>query len=101
MWIVSFNFKPLISITSDFQKTVTIQVSRGSQSRTFVIHEDLLCRHSPYFNAAFHGKFEESRTRSLDYPDTDPTVFGIFVQWLYTQQVEGHSAKLLTELWVL
>jgi hypothetical protein len=76
-------------------------VSRDTQNRTFIVHEDLLCKHSPYFSAAFGGNFSESSTRTLDYDDTDPTVFSIFVQWLYTQQVEGHSAKLLTELWVL
>lgn len=55
---------------------------------TFGMHEELACFHSPYFRAAFQGNFLEANTRELVLEKTDPEVFGLFVQWVYTLQIE-------------
>jgi len=36
---------------------------------------------------AFNGGFKEARTRKYEMKDTNPDVFRVFVQWLYSQKV--------------
>jgi hypothetical protein len=46
-----------------------------------------LCFHSPYFRAAFDGNFDEATTGEVILDTTDPAVFGLFVEWLYTKDI--------------
>jgi BTB/POZ domain len=61
-------------------------VGKGKQA--FGIHRDLICFHSPYFKATFQGRFEEAVTGEVVLENTDPKVFGLFADWLYTGQVK-------------
>lgn len=74
--------------------------------KAFIIHENVICHHSAFFRAAFTGRFREAQNLSLTFTDTSEEVFGIFVQWLYTQTIQDSKAQLpsrelLFELWIL
>ena len=48
----------------------------------------------------------EGQTQTMEYPNTDPRVFGIFVEWIYTQTLgrdcyKAESASRIVELWIL
>ncbi|KAE8444329.1 hypothetical protein EG329_000639 [Mollisiaceae sp. DMI_Dod_QoI] len=73
---------------------------------TFTIHLNYICHYSPYFYAAFHGRFQEGEKQEMKMEDTDPLVFGIFVNWLYTQTIYTEAGELpkcstLVNLWIL
>lgn len=79
------------------------------------MHQELICFYSPYFKAAFKGGFQEATTGEVVLDDVDAEVFGLFVQWLYTQDImdpdsstTGETIKKqmpstthLIELWLL
>lgn len=72
----------------------------------FVLHKAFICYYSPFFSAAFNGKFEEGNTQKMELNDVDPKVFGILANWLYSQEVtdaEKKTPDLVTcaKLWIL
>ncbi|TVY19562.1 hypothetical protein LARI1_G003406 [Lachnellula arida] len=75
--------------------------------KPFLVHKAILCHYSPFFDAAFNGGFQEDTTQELDLPDTDPIVFGILVEWTYSQRVIMPTTRTcndrftLMKLWVL
>lgn len=72
----------------------------------FPVHKAFICYYSPFFDAAFNGKFIESQTQMVELDDVSPVAFGIFVNWLYTQRINmaGEERILITflsSLWLL
>ncbi|KAF3029607.1 hypothetical protein E8E12_000865 [Didymella heteroderae] len=43
----------------------------------------LISHHSPFLAAACDRDFKERRENLIELPDDDPTVFALFVEWLY------------------
>ena len=89
---------------------VTVNVSKGTYQKSFLIHKEFLCHYSPYFDAAFNGNFQEGANLTLDLEDTSPNTFDIFLDWLYTQKVPSDLEKgengpdvlrQLVDLWLL
>jgi len=63
-----------------------VQIHVGSEpAETFTVHKDLICYHPKYFKAAFEGSFEEAEKSEIPLPDTKPSVFRAYMQWLYRQ----------------
>jgi hypothetical protein len=89
--------------------TVNVSLHENAPKQPFLIHKNFICHYSPYFDAAFNGNFVEGETQTLDLEDTHPEVFGVFVQWLYTQQIiePEESQRTLSQprrlmsLWIL
>jgi len=73
----------------------------------FLVHKNFITAYSPYFNAAFSGASIEGQTQRVELEGVDPEVFAIFINWIYTQQVQdGENEGLmdinkLTTLWLL
>jgi hypothetical protein len=62
--------------------TETVEISVGEEGRLFVIHKNLLCSKSVYFNNAFNGGFSE-REGKMALKEENPEAFAIFVNWVY------------------
>jgi hypothetical protein len=77
----------MVTVSTEYQ---------GRASKPFLVHKNFICYYSPFFNAAFNGSFIEGETQKLDLEDTRPDVFGIFVNWLYTQTVVDANGELPT-----
>lgn len=56
----------------------------GPDRTLFSVHKDLICHHSPYFDAAFNGPFKESSDGQITLEEAAPFTFGLFLHWLYT-----------------
>ncbi|CAG8950236.1 hypothetical protein HYFRA_00008474 [Hymenoscyphus fraxineus] len=100
------NFRLSLTRPRRSQAMVTINVSLNHLKDTFIVHKNFICFYSPFFDAAFNGAFKEAETQVLDLEDTSPTVFGLFVNWLYTQRLEfpgGENISMsnLIDLWIL
>lgn len=52
----------------------------------FVVHKDLICYASPFFDRAFNGAFLEGKTQQMKLPDVETSLFGVFVNWLYIKK---------------
>lgn len=59
----------------------------GPENTHWVIHEKLLCYHSPFFRARFYNKEAHSSASSKTFglPDSDDLPFELFVGWLYSK----------------
>lgn len=52
--------------------------------QTFVIHKDLLVKHSEFFEAATNLKCAEGKKGVVLLEEDDPVTFEIFYNFLYT-----------------
>lgn len=78
------------------QTIVTFKI--GPDEKPYNIHRELLYQHSPYFKAAFKGRFKEAEDRDIDLVDTSTEAFELAMKWLYTQVFDPASAdKKITE----
>jgi hypothetical protein len=78
----------------------------GKERKSFVVHEHLL--DSPFFKAAFGGKFKESLEGSMNLEDVELEVFHLLKYWLYTGEInfDTRAASIdqllyLAKLWNL
>ncbi|KAF2016694.1 hypothetical protein BU24DRAFT_208018 [Aaosphaeria arxii CBS 175.79] len=73
--------KPLNELLS--RSMVDIYV--GPENTHWVLHEKLLCYHSPFFRKTFYSKSNTSKTFGL--PDEEDLPFKTFVGWLYSSSL--------------
>ena len=53
------------------------------------MHKNLICHYSTLFRAAFdNANSIEGHTQTIDFKDSTGQVFGMFAEWLYTQDLK-------------
>ncbi|TVY71419.1 Kelch-like protein [Lachnellula suecica] len=87
-------------------KQVFVTFVVGEEVQKFVIHKSLVEHFSPFFEKAFNSDLAEGQTQEMRLPDVDADVFGIVVNWLYTQAIihtEERTIRIveLAKLWSL
>lgn len=70
----------------DYFQDVT--VFAGEEKKKFVVHRNIVCQTSDYFQAACNGKWKEAKEKVVNLPTIKSHVFGIYVCWLYTSKVD-------------
>lgn len=70
--------KPLNELLS--RSMVDIYI--GPENTHWILHEKLLCYHSPFFRRVFYSKTNSTKTFGL--PEEEDTTFKTFVGWLYS-----------------
>jgi hypothetical protein len=95
-----------IQSSSPPQAFLTIHVNVKPNKETFVVHKNLICHHSPFFEAEFNSLMKEGRTQTMALEDVESGVFGLLMNWLYTQEVEDAEEPYvkvaeLAKLWTL
>lgn len=55
----------------------------GDQHEVFGVHERLIRAYSPFFDKAMSGNWQESSRRAVELPDDEPTIFQLYIHWLY------------------
>ncbi|KAF2182820.1 hypothetical protein K469DRAFT_711525 [Zopfia rhizophila CBS 207.26] len=73
--------KPLNELLS--RSMVDIYV--GPENTHWILHEKLLCHHSPFFRKIFYNK--SSPNKSFGLPDEEDVPFKTFVGWLYSSSL--------------
>ncbi|KAE9376554.1 hypothetical protein N431DRAFT_288501, partial [Stipitochalara longipes BDJ] len=98
---------------SEPQCFVTILVGDDSELRPFTLHKDILCKDSPFFDRAFNGNFKEGETQTMILEDIEPSIFGLFLCWLYSgdiaqrkvgekeEETLNQTPVQLAKLWIL
>lgn len=65
-----------------------VTILAGADKIAFVVHETLLKSKSEYFRKALDGNWQESVDKTFELKDEKPTVVGLFVDWLYTKNID-------------
>ncbi|TVY56447.1 hypothetical protein LSUE1_G009731 [Lachnellula suecica] len=60
-----------------------VDIFVGPSKTQFRVHKALLCSRSPYFKGMFESGFAETSSQSANLPEDSPTVFALFLEWLY------------------
>jgi hypothetical protein len=64
-----------------------VHIKIGKEKQDFGVNKQLISHYSPYFKAAFTSGFQEAKTGIMNLPETEPQVFDIFYEWLYSQRL--------------
>ncbi|TVY32519.1 hypothetical protein LSUB1_G007538 [Lachnellula subtilissima] len=78
----------------------------GAAEQKFTVHKNLAEHYSPFFTKAFNSAFIEGQTQEMVLEDVEAVIFGLVVNWLYTQKIihpEDKKIQLveIVKLWVL
>lgn len=80
-----------------------VDIYVGEENTHWILHEKLLCHHSPFFRKIFYAK--GSTTQSFGLPEDDDTAFKTFVGWLYSSSLpvprEESDLGVLFELYLM
>ncbi|KAL1601622.1 hypothetical protein SLS60_006537 [Paraconiothyrium brasiliense] len=91
--------KPLNELLS--RSMVDIYV--GPENTHWILHEKLLCYHSPFFRSIFYAKGSTNKTYGL--PDEEDAPFKTFVGWLYSSSLpvprEESDLTMLFDLYLM
>lgn len=60
-----------------------VDVLVGEEKEIFSVHEKLIRASSPFFDKAMSGAWLESPQHTIQLPEDEPEIFGIYVHWLY------------------
>lgn len=76
-------YQPRLTRNSGLDQTaVTIKIS--PEAKEFLIHRELLCKVSPYFQGAFKGEFAEAKDGAITLDNISVRTFEIVQRWLYS-----------------
>jgi hypothetical protein len=65
-----------------------VDIYVGPENTHWILHEKLLCYHSPFFRKVFYSKnSNSSKTQSFGLPDEEDAPFKTFVGWLYSSSL--------------
>lgn len=53
-----------------------------------VVHKNLLCETSRFFQTSCNGQWSESKEKTVRLKEVDPESFAIYVKWLYTGNLD-------------
>lgn len=80
-----------------------VDIYVGQDNTHWILHEKLLCYHSPFFRDIFYKK--GSTTKSFGLPDEEDLPFKTFVGWLYSSSLpvprEESDLTMLFDLYLM
>ncbi|KAK8243559.1 hypothetical protein IWZ00DRAFT_486584 [Phyllosticta capitalensis] len=83
-------------------RIIEVTVGFDEKKKTFLIHEDLLCRESDKMNFQLRGPFKEAQTGKIPDCDEDPALFAFFTEYLYRDGwVRKDKTLVHSSEWVL
>lgn len=62
-------------------------LASGPEAQHFVVHQDLLCKHAPFFQLAMAGEWKEAQDGIIPLPDDEPDVVALHIHWLYSSRI--------------
>lgn len=81
----------LITSSAHGAKFATVRASYDTADKPFVVHEELLKYHSPFFRAALNGNFKEAETKEVRIEGHTNATIEFFVHWLYHQRLPNEQ----------
>ncbi|KAF7945425.1 hypothetical protein EAE96_010199 [Botrytis aclada] len=74
-------------LLASFSETVILIVGTRDRAKTFVVHKDILCAASPFFEAGFKPEWQKGGDAIMKLPEDDPRYFAPLVYWIYNNEI--------------
>ncbi|KAB8292198.1 hypothetical protein EYC80_007940 [Monilinia laxa] len=86
-----------IRLLEFFSETVKLLV--GAHRKIFLVHKDMICVASPFFEAGFKPQWQKSGECIMELPEDDPTYFAPVLYWVYNNKVvcPTHDTRMTVE----
>jgi hypothetical protein len=62
-------------------------LSVGPLEVEFVVHEDILCKSSPFFASACKEEWKQGREHYIPLKGDEPSIVDLYLQWIYTGRI--------------
>ncbi|KAJ4290967.1 hypothetical protein N0V90_010163 [Kalmusia sp. IMI 367209] len=69
---------------SDYRDIVKITFGKNGNEKVFFVHPPILKERSVFFQKALEGDWREAKDCAIDLPEDEPTVFSVYLRYLYT-----------------
>lgn len=63
-----------------------MEVGEKAARKSFTVHEDLVRKSSPFFEAALSRDWTEAKERTVKLPEHSARAFELYMNWLYSSQ---------------
>ena len=73
---------------------VTLAV--GPEEHPYIVHEQLLCEHAPFFRSATKEEWEEGKEHTIPLPDDDPEVVSLYLNGVYNGRISSQRSTAET-----
>ncbi|RYN51240.1 hypothetical protein AA0114_g5620 [Alternaria tenuissima] len=96
---------PLHSVIAQHGAIAAIIVEVGPDRRKYHVQKAFLTHYSEYFSKALNGAWKEAKDKIIRLTDIEPAIFGLFIEWLYTQNLpnlitlNANKIDLSSRLW--
>ena len=60
----------------------------GEDEKRVLVHKNLLCGTSSFFQTSCNGQWSESKDKTVRLREADPKAFSIYASWLYTGRLD-------------
>jgi hypothetical protein len=87
----------LTNSDSDWQKAITVRVgspdyadstkAATTKTKDYIVHESVIRRHSPFFDAAMSKDWKAAQERLVPLPKHKPSTFELYLGWIYSHQI--------------
>ena len=74
-----------------------IEILIGLDEARYLVHKDVICPASPFFERCLQHDMKESSTKTVRLPEDDPQAFAVILEWVYDRGrpvVKGGSRQV-------
>ncbi|EPE24750.1 hypothetical protein GLAREA_08603 [Glarea lozoyensis ATCC 20868] len=89
--------KKKLKISMESFTVEPLKVIVGAEKRVFFINKDLICAQSVFFETACKKEWFAGLEHTVTLAEEDPIIFGKFLVWLSTGDIEGMKELLAAE----
>ena len=87
--------KITLTVATSLWGTEMVEIYVGSPQKKYVLHKNLICKASPFFEKMFNDSFEESETQKGYLKKESAYAFEIFVFRIYSNRFPEHTTTIL------
>ena len=77
----------------DFLETIVVCVGKEDNKKEYMVYKSFATKSSKFLRAALNGNWKESQEQRVPLPDTEPVDFEVYLEWLYTSQLDPRDAE--------
>ena len=73
--------------SSSLEEAITLVVGEGEEQTKLIVHKDVLCSASPFFQAACKPEWMKAEDKAITLPEDDPEAVKALVHWMYHDEI--------------